>query len=65
MKAPADLPITSDSDAFDSRALVVEDNLTNQGIFAAILQSLDFNVRFAAAGEKRSRRRVLSGSTSS
>ena len=52
MKAPADLLITGDSDAFDSRALVVEDNLTNQRIIAAILQSLDFDARFAADGEK-------------
>jgi CheY-like chemotaxis protein len=31
---------------------VVEDNLTNQRIIAAILQSLDFDVRFAADGAK-------------
>ena len=52
MKAPADPLITSDSDAFDSRALGVEDNLTNQRIIAAILQSLDFDFRFAADGAK-------------
>ena len=52
MKAPADPLITGDSDAFDSRALGVEDNLTNQKIIAAILQSLDFDVRFAGDGAK-------------
>ena len=52
MKAPADPLITGDSDVFDSRALVVEVNLTNQRIIAAILQSLDFDVRFAADGAK-------------
>jgi len=31
---------------------VVEDNLTNQRIIAAILQSLDFDFRFAADGAK-------------
>jgi len=52
MKAPADPLITGDSDVFDSRALVVEVNLTNQRIIAAILQSLDFDVRFATNGAK-------------
>jgi len=50
MKAPADPLIIGDSDVFDSRTLVVEVNLTNQRIIAAILQSLDFDVRFATGG---------------
>ena len=50
MKAPADPLIIGDSDVFNSRALVVEVNLTNQRIIAAILQSLDFDVRCATDG---------------
>ncbi len=50
MIEPANPPIKGDSAATGSRALVVEDNRTNQAIVAAILQSLDFDVRFADDG---------------
>ena len=40
------------SEAAGKRALVVEDNVTNQAVVAAILQSLDFVVSFAFNGEE-------------
>ncbi len=52
MNAPADPPTTVDDAAVGNRALVVEDNITNQTIIAAILQSLDFDISFAADGAK-------------
>ena len=50
MNEPANPPSTVDAVA--SRALVVEDNFTNQKILAAILQSLDFDVSYAVDGVK-------------
>jgi len=51
MNEPAKMP--SEAAAADRlRALVVEDNRTNQTVISAILQSLDFHVSFAADGAK-------------
>ncbi len=50
MNAPADPPTTIEAAPVGSRALVVEDNLANRTIIAAILQSLDFNLSFAVNG---------------
>lgn len=50
MNALADQPNTVEATAKLSRALVVEDNLTNQQVVGAILQSLDFDVSFAPNG---------------
>ena len=44
--------MTSDKANTAPRALVVEDNLTNQAVVAAILQSLDFDVSFAVDGSE-------------
>lgn len=52
MNEPAD-PASADEAAAANavgRALVVEDNRTNQAVVAAILQALDFNVSFAENG---------------
>jgi CheY-like chemotaxis protein len=50
MNEPANTPIKGDASAIVSRALVVEDNLTNQAIIGAILQSLEFDISFANDG---------------
>lgn len=52
-KGTASNPVsTSDAAHTAPRALVVEDNLTNQAVVAAILQSLDFDVSFAVDGSE-------------
>ena len=50
MIEPANPPTKGDTAAAGGRALVVEDNRTNQAIIAAILQSLDFDVSIANDG---------------
>lgn len=51
MNAPAD-PLTKIDAAVGSRALIVEDNRSNQTIIAAIMNSLDFDISFAEDGAK-------------
>ncbi|MDA1327107.1 MAG: response regulator [Proteobacteria bacterium] len=50
MNALGDPPNTVKTTAGPSHALVVEDNLTNQEVVGAILQSLNFDVSFAPNG---------------